>query len=41
MIMSIAALAAISAAEAIKLFSSGVTLAISLFVATKKTGRRR
>ena len=30
---------AVPAAEAVKMFSSGVTLAIALFVATKKTGK--
>jgi hypothetical protein len=37
----LASIAAIPAGEAVKLFSSGVTLAIALFVATTKTGKRR
>jgi hypothetical protein len=36
----IAALTAVPTVEAVKMFSSGVTLAIALFVATKKTGKR-
>jgi hypothetical protein len=37
----IAALSATSSLEVVKMFSSGVTLAIAIFTATKKTGRRK
>jgi hypothetical protein len=37
----LAALTSVPAVEAVKMFSSGVTLAIALFVATTKTGKRR
>jgi hypothetical protein len=37
----LAELAAVPAMEAVKMFSSGVTLAIALFVATTKTGKRK
>jgi hypothetical protein len=37
----LAALAAVPTVEAVKMFSSGVTLAIALFVATKKTGGKK
>ena len=35
-----AVFAAVTTAEAVKMFSSGVTLAIALYTATKKAGRR-
>jgi hypothetical protein len=37
----LAALAEVPATEAVKMFLGGVTLAIALFIAMTKTGKRR